>query len=367
MATSMDSEQRITVRRKRAFKPKVTTGCMTCKCVACSPLYFSTMLSHADVRDGSSRKRRIKCDEAKPSCKRCIKYGQLTNGYRLRHNYKCPGYSTLPSTRRKPLKYEATSTSERKPVSCERALELDGSVSRIIQSISPNTKLDGNVPSLSYNHLGSTSTASEHYTLPLRGLSPTQSRENILPLTGVPVLTQGQIHDGQKSLGLVKPRDPFIWSTPMSKRAPLLPRERSFSRLPSASSSSSCSSPHMFSEQLTDTTNSFPNSSRQASSCTMSVEAHIEDPEEKLWMRNGNTCSPGPEYMVSNWNEKRSSEGDSLRERERRMQEIVYRVRGFSLDSPQTGKGLHKAPITSHPQRIIDLGAGSGCWANRSL
>jgi len=38
-------------KRKRVGKPKVKTGCETCK------------------------KRRVKCDEGKPECLRCLKFG----------------------------------------------------------------------------------------------------------------------------------------------------------------------------------------------------------------------------------------------------------------------------------------------------
>lgn len=43
--------------RVRAFKPKVSTGCKTCKI------------------------RRVKCDEGKPSCKRCSSTGRKCDGY----------------------------------------------------------------------------------------------------------------------------------------------------------------------------------------------------------------------------------------------------------------------------------------------
>ncbi|KAH9205607.1 hypothetical protein DL95DRAFT_265076, partial [Leptodontidium sp. 2 PMI_412] len=43
--------------RIRAFKPKVSTGCKTCKI------------------------RRVKCDEAKPACKRCSSTGRKCDGY----------------------------------------------------------------------------------------------------------------------------------------------------------------------------------------------------------------------------------------------------------------------------------------------
>ncbi|KAI0008827.1 hypothetical protein F4779DRAFT_417657 [Xylariaceae sp. FL0662B] len=44
-------------KRKRASKPKVRTGCLTCKI------------------------RRVKCDEAKPSCTRCTSTGRTCDGY----------------------------------------------------------------------------------------------------------------------------------------------------------------------------------------------------------------------------------------------------------------------------------------------
>jgi hypothetical protein len=84
----------------------------------------------------------------------------------------------------------------------------------------------------------------------------------------------------------------------------------------------------------------------------------MEESDEKLLMHS-DACSPGPEYMVSDWIEEPASE-DSLRERENRLQEMVHRVRKFSLDLSQPGTTLHKAPITCYSQKIIDLGAGSG-------
>ncbi|PQE23420.1 Fungal specific transcription factor domain-containing protein [Rutstroemia sp. NJR-2017a BBW] len=45
------------IRRLRASKPKVKTGCQTCKI------------------------RRVKCDEAKPACMRCVRFGHKCDGY----------------------------------------------------------------------------------------------------------------------------------------------------------------------------------------------------------------------------------------------------------------------------------------------
>ncbi|KAF7869989.1 hypothetical protein EAF04_004773 [Stromatinia cepivora] len=55
------------VRRSRASKPKVKTGCLTCK------------------------SRRVKCDEAKPGCLRCVRFG-----------HKCEGYAYLQKSTVKP-------------------------------------------------------------------------------------------------------------------------------------------------------------------------------------------------------------------------------------------------------------------------
>jgi hypothetical protein len=262
------------------------------------------------------------------------------------------------------------STSERKLVSCERARDPDGGVSRIVPSLPSNTKLDRRIPSLSHSHLGSTNTVLEQYALPVKGLNPLHSTVqcggNLMPLAGIPNLPQNQIHNGQNSIAINQPRSPFTWPIPMIKIAPKVPRERSFSLSSSASNSSLHRSPYTLSDHSTTTANScFLNSHRHAS-CTMCIETQIEDSDEKLRMHAGDTCSPGPEYMVSDWIEERPSE-DSLCEREKRMQEIVYRVRNSSFDSSQAGTALHKAPITCHPQKIIDLGAGSGWWANKSL
>src|SRR5450755_1287659 len=45
------------IKRTRAHKPKVRTGCVTCKI------------------------RRVKCDETKPSCLKCTRSGRKCDGY----------------------------------------------------------------------------------------------------------------------------------------------------------------------------------------------------------------------------------------------------------------------------------------------
>ncbi|KAA8568375.1 hypothetical protein EYC84_007411 [Monilinia fructicola] len=57
MMTSETPNQIIPAPRRRKGGPKVKTGCQTCKI------------------------RRVKCDEAKPSCKRCVSTGRRCDGY----------------------------------------------------------------------------------------------------------------------------------------------------------------------------------------------------------------------------------------------------------------------------------------------
>lgn len=59
--------------RKRQSKPKVRTGCKTCK-------YVKSFISdHPHIRslftNPEHRTRRIKCDETKPECVRCLRFG----------------------------------------------------------------------------------------------------------------------------------------------------------------------------------------------------------------------------------------------------------------------------------------------------
>ncbi|KAJ5358675.1 uncharacterized protein N7496_011088 [Penicillium cataractarum] len=52
-----EESDNVNSNRKRAFKPKVRTGCITCKT------------------------RRVKCDEGKPACSRCLRTGRTCDGY----------------------------------------------------------------------------------------------------------------------------------------------------------------------------------------------------------------------------------------------------------------------------------------------
>ncbi|KAF2650471.1 hypothetical protein K491DRAFT_697262 [Lophiostoma macrostomum CBS 122681] len=62
MARTVAATTKVAQVRQKAWKPKVKTGCTTC------------------------RIRRVKCDEAKPSCQRCVSTGR-----------KCDGYTAAPS------------------------------------------------------------------------------------------------------------------------------------------------------------------------------------------------------------------------------------------------------------------------------
>lgn len=64
-------------RRKRRFTPKVRTGCQTCKYVLIPivPFYL-----HNDLFT-VFRIRRVKCDEQRPSCNRCLSTGRTCDGY----------------------------------------------------------------------------------------------------------------------------------------------------------------------------------------------------------------------------------------------------------------------------------------------
>ncbi|KAI1611116.1 hypothetical protein EDD36DRAFT_313123 [Exophiala viscosa] len=62
------------IRRKRAFLPKVKTGCRTCKI------------------------RKVKCDEAKPECNRCLSTGRKCDGYEPASRTPSPGSSSSLQT-----------------------------------------------------------------------------------------------------------------------------------------------------------------------------------------------------------------------------------------------------------------------------
>ncbi|KAL2075923.1 hypothetical protein VTL71DRAFT_866 [Oculimacula yallundae] len=71
LGSDAGSEQPVTRhttgKKRRTLGPKVKSGCVTCKI------------------------RRVKCDEGKPGCMRCLKFGQLCDGYEDRRPSNIPG------------------------------------------------------------------------------------------------------------------------------------------------------------------------------------------------------------------------------------------------------------------------------------
>lgn len=62
----------------RKYAPKTRSGCLTCKYVTDG---YRITLARRLLIDANIRIRRIKCDEAKPSCKRCTSTGRKCDGY----------------------------------------------------------------------------------------------------------------------------------------------------------------------------------------------------------------------------------------------------------------------------------------------
>ncbi|KAJ5832851.1 hypothetical protein N7474_001162 [Penicillium riverlandense] len=62
------------MKQTRASKPKVRTGCITCKSAA-TEVVITVVCTDVD------RARRVKCDEGKPTCTRCTDTGRKCEGY----------------------------------------------------------------------------------------------------------------------------------------------------------------------------------------------------------------------------------------------------------------------------------------------
>jgi hypothetical protein len=74
-STSSESSRTISRRsRGRVFAPKVKTGCKACKYVS---FFFASTRSSLILH----RTRRVKCDEDKPECLRCLQYYGSCSGY----------------------------------------------------------------------------------------------------------------------------------------------------------------------------------------------------------------------------------------------------------------------------------------------
>lgn len=66
--------------RKRAYKPKTRTGCITCK----SKNHWTMLvrlIKDKWTTNNADIVRRVKCDEARPACIRCTSTGRTCDGY----------------------------------------------------------------------------------------------------------------------------------------------------------------------------------------------------------------------------------------------------------------------------------------------
>ncbi|KFA70657.1 hypothetical protein S40288_08276 [Stachybotrys chartarum IBT 40288] len=68
-------------KRNLQSKPKVKTGCATCRSVSTLITSHSTTKSVAHWNLLGIRTRKIKCDEHKPFCRRCVDTGRTCDGY----------------------------------------------------------------------------------------------------------------------------------------------------------------------------------------------------------------------------------------------------------------------------------------------
>ncbi|KAI2606693.1 hypothetical protein GGR54DRAFT_652275 [Hypoxylon sp. NC1633] len=77
------SSTSITTKRKRASKPKVRTGCITCvKDPLCGHISIPVPWSvPGNAWTPNPSIRRVKCDETKPACTRCTSTGRKCDGY----------------------------------------------------------------------------------------------------------------------------------------------------------------------------------------------------------------------------------------------------------------------------------------------
>lgn len=97
-------------RRRRVFKPKTRTGCITCRYLP---------LSNSPTETKKDRIRRIKCDEAKPACLKCTSTGRKCDGYTTGSPVSIPRTSKSPSPT---TPNTTTLTTTRKPIAPKCAL-----------------------------------------------------------------------------------------------------------------------------------------------------------------------------------------------------------------------------------------------------
>ncbi|KAH8805736.1 hypothetical protein F5884DRAFT_680551 [Xylogone sp. PMI_703] len=86
----MEESSTRTIRQRRASKPKVKTGCNNCK------------------------SRRVKCDETRPQCNRCVKSGRVCDGYPA-YNPRNRSADVIPILPRPPQNGASSSTSGTSP------------------------------------------------------------------------------------------------------------------------------------------------------------------------------------------------------------------------------------------------------------
>ncbi|EPE34970.1 Zn2/Cys6 DNA-binding protein [Glarea lozoyensis ATCC 20868] len=117
MGDRTENSGEVKVRKTRASKPKVKTGCQTCKI------------------------RRVKCDETKPACLRCVKFGHQCDGY-INKNPTKPS-SGSPTSGSRVLVPKSPSGGVSPVIESNRAYARDGSSSspRLSGSDRPMPKL----------------------------------------------------------------------------------------------------------------------------------------------------------------------------------------------------------------------------------
>lgn len=77
-------------RRKRAYRPKTRSGCLTCKGKS------KHIDSYLSISSDGCVARRIKCDETRPECLRCTTTRRLCDGYPHVQTVDCSGLPRVP-------------------------------------------------------------------------------------------------------------------------------------------------------------------------------------------------------------------------------------------------------------------------------
>jgi hypothetical protein len=74
----MAAQDPVGCKRSLQYRPKLKSGCKTCRSVRTCLFENQRQLFTLTLRD---RIRRIKCDERKPACKKCVNTGRTCDGY----------------------------------------------------------------------------------------------------------------------------------------------------------------------------------------------------------------------------------------------------------------------------------------------